>query len=60
MRSEPDWEKLLGISFQEDKYKNRFILRKRDKNGHRPRLQYINQNAFADNGYERILQAVNS
>ena len=60
MRSEPDLEKLLGISFQGSEYKNRFILRKRDKNGHRPRLQDISQNAFADNGYKRIIPAIRS
>ncbi len=58
MRSEPDWEKLLGIDFQRE-YKNRFILRKRDINGHRPRAQSINPNAFADDGYRRILYAIN-
>lgn len=60
MRSEPDWEELLGIRFHESQFKDRFVLRKRDKNGHRPRMQYINQNAFADNGYKRIIQAFNS
>jgi hypothetical protein len=58
MRSEPDWEELLGINFQNSKYKNRFILRKRDKNGHRPRMQYINSNAFADDGYNCIIKAL--
>lgn len=61
MRSEPDWGELLGIKdFQDAKYKDRFVIRKRDKNGNRPRLQYINQNAFEDNGYERIIQAIKS
>ena len=58
MRSEPDWEELLEIDFQNSKYKNRFILRKRDKNGHRPRMQYINPNAFADDGYKCIINAI--
>ena len=61
MRSEPDWGELLGIKdFQDAMYKDRFVIRKRDKNGNRPRLQYINQNAFEDNGYERIIQAIKS
>ena len=58
MRSEPDWEKLLGIDFQRE-YKNRFILRKRDINERRPRAQSINPNAFTDDGYRRILNAIN-
>lgn len=60
MRSEPDWENLLDINFQDPKYKDRFVLRNRDKNGHRPRMQYINQNAFANNGYKSIIQAFKS
>ncbi|MBO7477341.1 MAG: hypothetical protein J6U04_05350 [Salinivirgaceae bacterium] len=58
MRSEPDWGKLLGIDFQRE-YKNRFILRKRDINERRPRAQSINPNAFTDDGYRRILNAIN-
>ncbi len=57
MRSESEWERLLGVSsFQNGKYKERFILRKLDKNGRHPRAQYINSNAFDGNGYERIKQ----
>lgn len=60
MRSEPEWEKLLGINFQNSKYKDRFILRQYNKNGHRPRAQYINSKAFANNGYRKLIHSINN
>jgi hypothetical protein len=60
MRSEPEWAKLLGIDFEDSKYKHRFILRKRDKQGHRPRSQFISENAFTDGGYQKIINKINN
>lgn len=60
MRSEPEWGKLLGIDFDNSRYKNRFILRKRDKQGHRPRSQFINESAFVGKGYKKIINKINN
>ena len=56
--NEPEWAKLLGIDFEGSKYKHRFILRKRDKQGHRPRSQYISESAFTDGGYQKIINKI--
>ena len=62
MRSEKMWAKLLGSDSNEvfdfNKDKKHFILRKRDINEHLPRGQYINENAFLDEGCQKIINAI--
>lgn len=63
MRSEVQWAKLLfGLKdgFKNSPSKDHFILRKRNANDSRPRGQYINENAFDDNIYNTIVNAINS
>ena len=55
MRSEKQWAELLGIDFQDSKYRDKFILRKRDKNDKPLRRQFITEQAFAEkNDYATI------
>ena len=52
-------EQVLDIDFEDFKYKHRFILRKLDKKVHRPRSQYISENAFIEDGYKKIINKIN-
>lgn len=59
MRSEKQWAELLGINFQDSKYRDKFILRKRDKNDKPLRRQFITEQAFAEkNDYATIANAI--
>lgn len=63
LRSEPEWGEMFGIEVSDKRnefVENRnFIIRKRDKNGHRPRGQFINENAFyyADD-FQRLVDKI--
>ena len=59
MRSEEKWAELLGIDFRDSKYKDKFILRKTDKNDNPPRKQFISEKAFAQpDDYAKIVNAI--
>ena len=59
MRSEKKWAELLGIDFRDSKYKDKFILRKADKNKKPPRKQFISEKAFAQpDDYAKIVNAI--
>lgn len=62
MRSEKKWAELLGIDFKDPKYIDKFILRKRDKNNHLPRKQFITSKAFEreNTDYNTIVTAIKS